>query len=140
MVDRNHSRRGFLSAFAVASVVAAAPTIVDAQPIRPIEPAEYLTEMQAIGFRVVAGNFQGRALGVIERRPDGWDASERVRIGYKRIQLRVQRSGADFYERCAAYLFDRELREDVGPVAFASNSKLSPSAYPVGPGPSFVVT
>jgi hypothetical protein len=72
--------------------------------------------MTAIGWRPVAGDFRGQPLGMIERGPDDWEAGERVSAEVKRIQLRVRRSGPDFYDRCAVYLFNIGLREVVGPA------------------------
>ncbi len=118
-MSSNHSRRSFMSwAASVPAVIASAPvasaTPARAAPTVPLTPAEYLTEMRAIGWSAVALCRRGEPVHVSERMPaDETKYTPENQFAFALIQRRVSVSGADFWKRTSVYLFSLGLREDL---------------------------
>ncbi|MGO9698124.1 MAG: hypothetical protein ACLPX7_02545 [Xanthobacteraceae bacterium] len=108
------SRRSLLRLLSSAPFAAAPALAAPTAETDPFTPAEYLNEMQAIGWRAVAACWHGNPQSVIEYGPrDERHGSIENRIAFMRIQARVP--AGDFWRRTSRYLFDLGLREEVGP-------------------------
>jgi hypothetical protein len=119
-------RRSFLwgSARVAAATIATAPVSAAIPapivPSGPLTPAEYLREMQAIGWRPVASVLRGKPQHVIEYGPtDSRRGTIENQIAFLNVQNRRPDHSLepDFWKHTSQYLYDLGLREDVGPVA-----------------------
>ena len=106
------SRRSLLGAAVAApavAIVAALPALPAADappnPDAPITPAEYLSKMEANGWRPVTDSIRGKPRGVIEYTVDEWTWEDGTFL--RSINRRVSKSGPDFYKRAAQHLFEQ---------------------------------
>jgi hypothetical protein len=116
----DHSRRSILgtlaAAFASAPVAVAAlspPQVSARQPLKePITPDRYIGEMLAIGWQpytIVKALGCGRTMvvkGTFETLPSDYCPTDEQQMRRFQLQKAAGKSGADFYQRTGARLFE----------------------------------